>query len=217
MKKYFFTGLITLLPIALSIFLLFYIVELLTQPFAFLINDILVRLPTIHKILIMIGLRIAVLIVLFLLTTLIGFLISKAFVKGASNLIQKIFQKIPVIKSIYNISRELFKAMFNPESKFFKETVVIKFPSEHSYGIGFITGDVPFAIQNLIPEADTVVFIPTAPHPIQGFLLLTKKSDTITIPLSTEDTFKLLISCGAISPTTNELKPEPENHEDTHE
>lgn len=205
MKKYFFTGLITLLPIALTIMLLVYILDFLTEPFIALIKNIVGEIPIKHKFFMTLVARIIILFGLFLVTTFIGFLVSKAFVNTITNLVQKIFQKIPFIKSVYNISKEIIGKIFSYNEKFFKETVLVKFPSENSYGIGFVTGEVPQEIKNLVSNIDTTVFIPTAPHPTQGFLLLTSRSDIITLPFSTEATFKLLISCGAINPNSSKI------------
>ncbi len=82
----------------------------------------------------------------------------------------KLFSKVPLVRSIYRVSRDLTKAVFTQDSKTFKETVVVPFPGHDTHALAFVTGPVPDAIRKVIPDAELTVFVPTSPHPISGFL-----------------------------------------------
>ncbi|HNA62490.1 MAG TPA: hypothetical protein PKW79_05390, partial [Rhabdochlamydiaceae bacterium] len=73
-------------------------------------------------------------------------------------------------------------------------------PSSETYSVGFITGEVPPDIKKVIPEADTIIFVPTAPHPVSGYILFSPKKSVHSVEISVEDTFKFLLSCGVIKP-----------------
>ena len=90
--------------------------------------------------------------------------------------------------------------MLSSDKKTFRETILIPFPSPETYSVGFITGDVPPDIKKYIPDTDVTVFVPTAPHPVSGYVLFCSKKAVQSIDVSVEDTFKFLLSCGVIAP-----------------
>jgi uncharacterized membrane protein len=69
--------------------------------------------------------------------------------------------------------------------------------------VGFVTGDVPQDLKDIIPSIDVTVFIPTAPHPISGYVLFCDRKSLKSTDVSVEDTFKFLVSCGVLHPPTN--------------
>lgn len=203
MKKYFFTGLITLLPIALTLLIIRYLFDLFTDPFLGPIEHFLTLLnlnANQHQILLHLLSRLIVLILLVLFILGLGYLAQKFFVQSLVRLTQAILLKIPFVKTIYRLTKDITKAVFSQENKTFKSTVIMPFPNEKSHVLAFITGDVPPDLKVHVPHADLSVFVPTAPHPISGYLLLVPKDRVTPVDVSIEDTFKYLISCGVILP-----------------
>jgi len=117
----------------------------------------------------------------------------------------KILSKIPFVKSIYNVSKDVAGAFVSHgEKKAFKKSVVTIFPSKKSFCVGFETGEIPPICQKHIKEPLVPVFVPTAPHPISGYLLMVKKKHVKDVNMTNEETVKFTVSCGIITPDNNE-------------
>ena len=107
--------------------------------------------------------------------------------------------QIPFIKTVYKVSRDIFSALFSSDGKkAFKHSVIVPFPFSPSYSLGFQAGEVAEEIQNKIKEPLVSVFMPTAPHPISGFLFFVPQKDAPKIAMTTEESVKFLVSCGMI-------------------
>lgn len=207
MKKYFSTGLIILLPFGLTVWIVVYLFDLFTNPVFNILEKTTLWLEKTqgltqlhHETLVTFLSRMTALILTFLFIIVLGYLARKFFFKDLIKLTNEIIIRIPVIGSIYRLTKDLTKAMLSTEQKTFKETILIPFPSSETYSVGFITGDVPDVLKKIIPSADVTVFVPTAPHPISGYVLFCSKSITPSVDISVEETFKFLLSCGMIQP-----------------
>jgi len=131
---------------------------------------------------------------------LLGFFGRKFFFKLFLRLMDKLFLRIPIIKTIYHLINEITKSVFSQDKKTFKQTVLLPFPNDNSHAIGFVTGPVPEAFKKASPTSDLSVFVPTSPQPISGFLLITPKQFAYPVDVSIEDAFKFLLSCGVMHP-----------------
>jgi uncharacterized membrane protein len=207
MKRFFLTGLIVLLPFAISIFLFIWILDLLTDPFLALARGILLYLtendPLIlerHPHIAMALSRLLIISFLIGLTFCLGFLTRKYTFSYFFNKIQKIFLRIPFLRVVYKVSHDLAKVTFATDSSLFKETVLLPFPHKDALALGLITAECPPVLKKYV-DIELSVFVPTAPHPISGFILFTPKKDVFQVELSTEDAFKFIISCGSTNPT----------------
>ena len=79
--------------------------------------------------------------------------------------------------------------------------MLIPFPNDETYAVGFVTGDTPEVLkEGSLPLTDFAIFVPTAPHPMSGYVLLAPKKIVRHVDVSVEDAFKFLISCGVIHP-----------------
>ena len=109
--------------------------------------------------------------------------------------------KIPFIKTVYKVSSDVFAALFSTDGKkAFKRPVMMPFPCRPNFCLGFQAGEVAEECQKLVKEPLVSVFVPTAPHPISGFLFLAPEKDVYPIDMSNEEVVKFLVSCGMIVP-----------------
>lgn len=207
MKKHIFTGLIILLPIALTLMVIFWLFNLLTNPFSGFVQEMIKGYETLfgidvakHETITFIVSRIIVLILLFVLIFVLGFIGNRFFFRTLLEILDKIFLKIPVVKSIFKVTKEITQGFFSTEKKIFSKTVLVDFPHKDAKALGLVSGTVPTALQRYLDQESVSVFVPTSPHPISGFLVLCPKSKTIDLDLTTEETFKFLISCGVVFP-----------------
>jgi uncharacterized membrane protein len=198
MKKYFFTGLIALLPILITLYVLIWIVDFLTEPFMDFAKSLLaIYRPTPHhEGLLMLVTRICILVALFVFIFLLGVICQKVTKRFTLHF----FSRIPFVPALYRVSKDVTKAVLSPGEKTFKESVLVPFPKDETYALGLVTGDSLPAVKEKLPEAELTVFVPTAPHPLSGYILFTSRKQAIPVSLSTEEVFKFLLSAGAVNP-----------------
>lgn len=207
MKKYILTGAITLLPLALTIMIINWLLNLLTSPFVGIVEWVLLSYEEAlglslkhHDVLVLFISRIIVIIFLFVFLFILGFISHKFFVKPLMKGTGGILNKIPFVRGIYRMSKEVTKSFFTQGEKAFKKTVLVPFPNENTKALAFLTGDVPPSIKKYLSDVDYSIFVPTAPHPLSGFVLLSSEKQIKETDISIEDAFKFLLSCGAVHP-----------------
>jgi uncharacterized membrane protein len=208
MKKYFFTGFITLLPIAFTFIIASWLFNLFTAPLAGITEAIILGYEkklglslANHDTLVLFLSRVFAFIVLMLLILFLGFCGQKFLINVFLKLPERLFSHIPVVRTIFRLTKDITKAVFSENKKTFKETVLHPFPHHDALAIGFVTGASPAIFnQHDKMKTDLAVFVPTAPHPMSGFVLLTPQKIVIPVDVSVEDAFKFLISCGVIHP-----------------
>ena len=135
MKKYLITGLITLLPISLTLMLFTFLINFLTDPFIGIIETFFITQLhwfAISKFLI----RILAIFLLFALIFLLGFIARWFLIKTLIKIAQKIFSKIPLIKPIYNASKDIAQAIFSSGKRTaFQHPLIMEFPTAKSYDL----------------------------------------------------------------------------------
>ncbi len=202
MKKSFITGLVILLPLVLTAIIAIFLFDLFTTPFVPLVRSVLNHFfYTLPEEIIVFFSRLIGLLLLFLLILVLGFITRHFFFNKLLKWGNRIVYRIPFVKTVYKLSRDIFSALFSPDGKqVFKETVIVPFPHKPHHCIGFSAGDIPEECEKKAGCPLVAVFTPTAPHPISGFLLLVPKKNVHPIKMSKEDAIKYLVSCGVVHP-----------------
>ncbi|MCH9613885.1 MAG: hypothetical protein SP1CHLAM54_08940 [Chlamydiia bacterium] len=195
MKKTFLTGLIILSPIAITVLIIRFCLDILTEPFIGMFQDLLPSTSPKNGFLLLMS-RLAIIIGLFFFTLLLGYLGRAFIVKWFLGKMDKLMNRIPLIKGIYSISREVASNFFQTDKKPFKGSIVLPFPHKDTKALGFLTGEVPAAVQSHSEEKLSSVFVPTAPHPVSGFVVMVADKEFYPADMTTEEVFKFLISCG---------------------
>jgi uncharacterized membrane protein len=208
MKKYFITGLVILLPLALTLAIVIFIVNFLTQPFVGFVSQFLSHLliPQ-EKILFLKSehviryiSQILILICLFFVTFLLGMIARWFFFKSFFALSDRLLHKIPLVNKVYKTTQEIIKTLFVTDKNSFKQVVMVPFPSEDSYVIGLISREAPTICQNATHKELMSVLIPTTPNPSTGYLLMYDKKKIIYLDMTPENAIKYIVSCGVITP-----------------
>jgi len=119
-------------------------------------------------------------------------------------------ERLPLISRLYGASSRIVRTVFGGGKRFFRGVVLIQYPSPGRWSIGFVTSDTPSLLTEQVEDA-TTVFVPTAPNPTSGFLVIIPRRDTIPLPMSVEDGFTFILSAGAVAPAPAgaPLEPEP--------
>jgi uncharacterized membrane protein len=107
--------------------------------------------------------------------------------------------RVPVLNKIYSTIKQVDEAFTSGNKSSFKTVVLVEYPREGIYSIGFITGEQEDEVQKKIGRKCVCVFIPTTPIPTGGFLIIVPEEQTIRLDMSVADGFKYIISIGAIS------------------
>lgn len=210
MKKYFFTGLVTLLPLAVTLWVVHFAIDFLTKPFIGVVTLLTKHLPIgsfgIFNSQQIIGFlsQIFILVGLFLLVFTLGFVARRYFFWKMLQIGDDLLIKIPFVNKVYKTSKDIVKSLLGNKAGSFKQVVMIPFPYPGCYCIGLIARDAPRgACQS--PDDDLVsVFVPTTPNPTTGFLVMSKKSELIFLEMKSEEAVKYIVSCGVIVPGERE-------------
>ncbi len=214
MKKYFLTGLVTLLPLAVTLWIVHFVIRFLTKPFIGIVSSIMHHVfrgpygPIISETAIRTISQITILVALFLIIFSLGFIARKFFFKEMIKLGDALLHKIPLVNKVYKTSKEIVKALFSSNENSFKQVVLLPFPYPGCYCIGLIARTAPKACSDTQNEEMISVFIPTSPNPTTGFLVVCKQSELIHLSMKTQDAIKYVVSCAVIQPDKQSLHTE---------
>lgn len=191
MRRHFITGLVAILPLALTIG----IVWLLIEKIGGLIGVYLTRIPLLTDIPRPLSLFlgfIAVIVSIYLIGLITSGFLGRWFVGQVDNLMTR----LPLIKGLYNAARQLVNTIFLDRSAFSK-VVIIKYPWENTYTLAFLTNEDKWKIGD---KEYYNVFLPTSPNPTSGYYLLYPVDDAIETDMSIQEGFKIIASGGIIIP-----------------
>lgn len=182
LKKSFFTGLLVVIPIGATVYILLFLISILNDllPFSFLPYGTGIVLTVI-------------------LITLVGFMTTNFIGKRLIDLGEQFIARIPLVKNVYAAVKQISDAMLSQPDKKYRRVVLIEYPRRGIYTLAFVTGIARGEIQNKTQGNVINIFVPTTPNPTSGFYLMIPESDVIDLVMSVEDAFKLLISGGMIS------------------
>jgi uncharacterized membrane protein len=206
MKKYFFTGFVILLPIAVTMMVLGFIINLLTKPFIGIVARLLSHqaipslgiftseqiVRTISHCIILVG--------LFLFTLLLGIVTRWFFFHALLKTGDKILYRIPLVNKVYKTTKDIIRTLFASKKDSFKQVVMIPFPTKNCYCLGLVTREAPKTCQEASGLEMVTVFIPTTPNPTTGYLLVCPIADLIFLKMKGDEAIKYIVSCGAIQP-----------------
>ena len=201
----FITGLLILLPLGVTVFIVNIALDRVGNPaselFFNFIDQNIRELPTVE-----IPLQLLSLLIVFLIITALGYF-SRIFI---GQLLLKFFERIltqlPLISQVYNTVKQLVDTFSQQKKAVFQEVVMIEYPRKGIYAIGFLTNQAKGEVQSLTGEHLVNVFVPTTPNPTSGFLLMIPKKEVIPMQMSVGDGMKTIISGGAVTPPFEDSK-----------
>lgn len=186
-KTHIFRGLLAIIPLALTIFVIQFLYIAIDKRVMSMVDEI-------------IGFRIPGLGIFLVLTALylLGFITSNVVGKKFFGLIEKITDRIPLVKTTYHVGKQLSSTLSLPERQVFKRAVLVEYLKPGIWTIGFVTGVIIDRKNN--GEKLLKVFVPTPPNPTSGTMVLVKESQTRDPGWSIEEAMKAVISGGIIGP-----------------
>lgn len=198
-RSYFIAGLLVIAPVFITIWI---VVNL------FLFADGFLGKPIQHALGSWIGIEYfqqhtlpgAGFIALVLIVLAAGWFAKQYLGVRTVSIMNRILEKVPLVNKVYTAVVQISEALLGGQREVFKYAVLIEYPKEDVYSIGFVTQDTKGAVQDAINGDVISVFIPTTPNPTSGYLLFVPKKDVTYLDLSVEEALKLIISAGAVIP-----------------
>lgn len=194
MKKYFITGLLVLVPLFITVWVLSSIIGIMDQSLFLLPESWRPKALLGHEI-IGIGALLTVLIILFT-----GVVATNFFGKQLINLWEAMLSRVPFVKSIYASVKQVSDTLFSDSGNAFRRAVLVQFPRQGTWTIAFITGQPGGDIVNHLQGDFVSVYVPTTPNPTGGYFLMMPRADVVELDMSVDEALKYIISMGVVAP-----------------
>jgi uncharacterized membrane protein len=203
MRKYFITGLLILVPLAITVWVLNIIIGTLDQS--------LLLVPERWQPRTLIGTDIPGLgsILTVLIVFLTGLLTNNLVGNWMVRQWEKLLHRIPVVSSLYGSVKQVSDTLFSSSGNSFRTAVLIQYPREGSYTIGFLTGVPGGDVANHLVGDFVSVYVPTTPNPTSGFFLMMERSQVKELDMSVDAALKYIVSMGVVAPDQAHVKEQP--------
>jgi uncharacterized membrane protein len=194
-KKYFITGLLIWIPLAITVWVLNLIVTSMDRTLLLLPEALRPRawlgvdVP---------GLGALVTLVVVLVT---GLLAANIIGQRLVLLWESLLARIPVVKTIYNSVKQVSDTLFSSSGEAFRKAMLVQYPHQGSWTIAFLTGTPGGDVANHLQGEYVSVYVPTTPNPTSGFFLMMRKADVIELDMTVDEALKYVISMGVASPS----------------
>jgi len=185
-RNYFITGVVVLIPIGITIYLMLFIIRISSNIIPKEINPnhyLPYNIP---------GVEILIAIVII---TFIGWLSLSFIGKRMLVIFNNLLKKIPILRTIYSAIVQMTET-FTTGDRNRKNVVLVEYPRKGSWAVGFATKENSGEMSNKTKKNLVNVFIPTTPNPTSGFLLMFPKDEVIYLDLTFEEASKFIVSAG---------------------
>jgi uncharacterized membrane protein len=199
MKRYFITGLLVLVPLVITVWVLATVINTLDQS--------LLLLPYAWRPKTAFGMEIpglgALLTLLIIFVT--GLIATNIFGQQLIALWESLLARVPFVKSIYSSVKQVSDTLFSDSGNAFRKALLVQFPREGIWTIAFLTGTPGGDVVNHLHGDYVSVYVPTTPNPTGGYFLMVPKADVIELDMSVDQALKYIISMGTVAPTIKKL------------
>tara|TARA_B100000965_G_scaffold52592_1_gene39201 strand:+ start:170 stop:790 length:621 start_codon:yes stop_codon:yes gene_type:complete len=191
LRNDFFTGIVVLVPIGITLYLTKFIITISSKLIPEEIN------PNSYLPFSIPGLEILLSIIII---TLIGGLSLSFIGKKILQLVNDLLKRIPILRTIYSAIGQMTETL-TPKKKNKKSVVLIEYPRKGSWAVGFVTKENKGEISKKTNKNLVNVFVPTTPNPTSGFLLMFPKDEVIYLNMTFEEASKFIVSAGTSNPS----------------
>ncbi len=194
LRGIFLTGLAVTVPLGLTIYILSFLVRIM--------DSLLEIIPQPYQPGTLLGIHIpgSGIIVTLAIIFVCGLITQSYLGTKFVNFGESLLDKIPVVRSIYQATKQIFENIFLNKNQSFKKVVLVEFPRQGVYSLGFVTGITGKEFSDKMGEEALHVFIPKTPNPTAGFFIMARSDELIELDMSVEAAFTLIISGGIVTP-----------------
>jgi uncharacterized membrane protein len=195
LRKWLLAGLLVIVPVAITVAVLRWIIETLDQtlqilPTAWHPDQVFgVHIPGF-------GVLLTLAILLIVGATASNFVGRKLVTLG-----DRVVARIPVVRGIYSSVKQVSDTLFSESGNAFRTAVLVQWPRADVWTIGFVTGAPGGDVTTYLRGDEYVsVYVPTTPNPTGGYFVMLRKSDCIELKMSVDEALKYVVSMGVVSP-----------------
>lgn len=139
------------------------------------------------------------LLILLMLLLVVGWLTERALGGRLMNAWDSFMERVPVARQIYGGSRRIFRTVLGEDRIAFQEVVAFQWPDDRRWAIGFVTGSPPPEVKARLGNDSTTIYMPTAPNPASGYLVMMAREDLVSLDVTVEEAFTVVLSAGSVS------------------
>lgn len=202
LRTYFFAGILVTAPIAITLWLGWQIIEFFDRQVRALIparysmgSEFPFTIP---------GIGLAIFIVAMIV---IGMLTANLLGRRIVLLGEAILTHMPVVRSIYGATKQIFESVLAQKSDAFRQVVLVEFPRAGMWSLGFVSGVTGGEIQDITDDEVVNVFVPTTPNPTSGYLMFVPRREVVELTMTVEEGIKMVVSGGIVTPPDRRPKP----------
>jgi uncharacterized membrane protein len=194
LKKYFITGLLIWVPLAITAWVLSLIVRSMDQS--------LLLLPQAIHPEHLLGMYIPGLgaLLTLLVVFLTGLVTTNIVGQKLVRFWEGVLARIPVVKSIYYSVKQVSDTLFSGSGVAFRKVLLVRYPHPEAWAVAFQTGHPARDVADMLPDEHVGVFIPTTPSPVNGFFFFVKRKDVIELDMNVDEALKYIVSMGVVAP-----------------
>ena len=194
MKKYFITGLLIWVPLAITAWVLASIVRTMDQS--------LLLLPSAIRPETLLGFYIPGIgvILTLLVVILTGLVTANIIGQRLVRFWEGVLSRIPVVKSVYYSVKQVSDTLFSSNGEAFRKALLVQYPRPGCWTIAFLTGQPGGDVASHLHGDYVSVYMPTTPNPTSGFFLMLPRADVIELDMSVDEALKYIISMGVVAP-----------------
>ena len=193
-KRYFITGLLIWVPLAITAWVLSLIASAADQSLRLLPESLHPQQITGFDIP---GSGVVVTLLIIMVT---GLLAANFIGQRLVSWWEKLLARIPVVNSIYHSVKQVSDTLFSSSGNAFRKALLIQYPREGSWTIAFLTGVPGGDVVNHLRDDYISVYVPTTPNPTSGFFLMMPRTDVVELDMNVDEALKYIISMGVVAP-----------------
>lgn len=199
MKKYFITGLLVLVPVVITFWVLSSLIQTMDQSLLLLPEQ---WRPQQLFGFSMVGLGAILTVVIVFVTGLIA---TNIFGQQLILIWEAMLSRVPVVKSIYASVKQVSDTIFSDSGNAFRKALLVEFPRKGAWTIAFLTGEPGGDVSNHLQGDYVSVYVPTTPNPTGGYFLMIERKEVIELDMSVDQALKYIISMGTVVPEIKSL------------
>ena len=202
LRKYLVAGLLVWLPLAITIWVLGQVLDVVNGVFGSMLSALALVVPyswrdSLLSLQNVPGLG-AVILASGLLAT--GVFVANIFGQWLLTQWDRLMSHIPIVKSIYSSVKQVSDTLFSSSGNAFREAVLVQYPRAGSWTIAFVTGAPSGEVARHLENEHVSIYVPTTPNPTSGFFLIVPRADVKPLHMTVDEALKYIISMGTVAP-----------------